>query len=243
VCVAIYKPKGIQITKRYLKNSFDGNKDGAGFAIAKNGELQCFKGFFTFGEFWKAYKGYQSCAAVIHFRFATHGAKDNNNCHPFLVANNNIAVIHNGILDIKTEGTKSDTATFCELVLEPLFKQGVSPTCPAFKYLVETSIGDSNKLVLLLRTGRAIIFNEKLGVWKNGAWFSNEGFKSAPLFPWSWNPLPAKYSGDVKLTHGEPFPDYDGHPWDETQDREVYRKHGLSETEIDEALMNEKYSY
>src|SRR6266545_3554785 len=55
-CVAIYKPKGVQIAKKYLSNSFENNKDGAGFAYAKDGKITINKGYFSFEEFWKAFK-------------------------------------------------------------------------------------------------------------------------------------------------------------------------------------------
>ena len=242
MCMAIYKPKGVQIAKEYLKNSFRENHDGAGFAIARNAEVKCFKGFFKFGDFWKAFKPYQNEAAVIHFRWATHGEKNGDNCHPFLVCGGNMAVVHNGIIDIKTDGKKSDTATFCELVIEPILKQGVSPKCGAFRYLIETSIGAGNKIVMLLRDGKAIIFNEKQGVWHNGAWFSNEGFKnSRPTFDWMFPEF--KCQSPVKITHGERFPDYEpgGERDADEADRAYYKAHGFAESEIDEIIKGTSY--
>ena len=87
MCVAIYKPEGIQVTKRDMLKCFQSNPDGAGFSYIDNGVAKIEKGFFTFKQFWTAFRVHMNKEAVIHFRWATHGTTDADNCHPFVLTN------------------------------------------------------------------------------------------------------------------------------------------------------------
>lgn len=220
MCLAIYKPKGVQVAKKYLRNGFDSNEDGAGFAIARNGAIEIYKGYFRFGDFWKAFKPFQAEAAIIHFRWATHGKTNEDNCHPFSVCDGKFAIIHNGILNIDCTENKerSDTWHFAEMVLTPVLK-ALTLTDPALKYLVETSIGDGNKIVVLAADARCVIFNEAAGEWHHGAWFSNNGYKYSAH--WSMSIMdaargafrypPMGKNSSAKVTDKrEAFPDYEG---------------------------------
>ena len=177
MCLAIYKPQGIQISKRYLRNGFEGNNDGAGFAYASKGTIVIRKGFFSFADFMQAYKPHQNKPCVIHFRMTTHGATNEKNCHPFALCGQKYALVHNGILDIEQSEDKgmSDTWHFAELILTPMLSVH-SPDKPSFRYLVESTIGNGNKLVIMDASGKATIYNEKAGEWHKGCWFSNSGY-------------------------------------------------------------------
>ena len=72
MCLAIYKPKGKQIKKAYLRNGYDGNTDGCGFCYAHKGQFHVERGFNTFDKFWKAIEPVmRKHALLVHFRFAT----------------------------------------------------------------------------------------------------------------------------------------------------------------------------
>src|SRR6266576_668577 len=160
MCLAIFKPKGVSLPKRYLKNAFHNNDDGAGFAVANGKQVEIYKGYFSFGEFYKAFKAHTNKTAIIHFRLNTHGLTNVSNCHPFGLCSERFALIHNGILDIEcSDKTRSDTAHFADLVLAPILDK-VDFADTSLKYLVETSIGDYNKVVLLRGDGAHVIFNE-----------------------------------------------------------------------------------
>jgi len=189
MCLAIFKPKGVEIKKKYLRNGWDNNEDGAGFALARGNAVEIHKGFFTFKEFYTAFKEFNNPreVALIHFRWGTHGPNNAANCHPFSVCGDKYAMIHNGIIDIKRENfALSDTAHFCELVLQPILEKGVEFDSGALRYLVEGSIGDLNKIVLLRGDGAHVIFHEKKGEWKNGSWYSNNGYQYASTFSRAW---------------------------------------------------------
>jgi glutamine amidotransferase len=176
MCLAIYKPRGVQISRKYLEAGYDENPHGCGFAYAKGGHIIVSKNFSDFGGFYKAIRSLMpKHPMLIHFRWATHGSKTVANTHPFVINSGAYAVIHNGCINIKTKGDKSDTRTFCEQVLEPMFKL-VAFDDSALRYLVEGNIGCSNKVAVLRADGKHVIFNEHIGHWHKGAWFSNHGY-------------------------------------------------------------------
>jgi hypothetical protein len=179
MCLAIYKPATTKPDKEAYRCGFENNTHGAGFAAAVNGGLVIGKGFFKFKEFWQAFKPYADCAALIHFRLATHGKKDSDNCHPFAITDN-LAMIHNGVLPIctKEDETKSDTWHYVESVLKPL--HALHPEFykhEAISYLGRCAISGS-KFVFLRSDGDFGIWNEEDGTWEDdGHWYSNSGYR------------------------------------------------------------------
>ncbi len=206
MCLAIYKPKGIRIAKRYLKHGFQNNGDGAGFAICVDNQVEIFKGFWTFADFMRAYEPHADKSAIIHFRVATHGDKTSQNCHPFDLFAGKYAVIHNGILNIATNHQKdmSDTWHFAELVLAPMLTRFTFDH-PALKYLIETSIGSYNKMVILRGDGAHVIYNENHGGWHKGAWYSNDSFKHGKTYMAACEAIETAWE---KVT--DKFPDFEG---------------------------------
>jgi glutamine amidotransferase len=183
MCLAIYKPKDKKVKKQWLENGFNANPNGAGFAWTDGVRVNIVKGLFTFEQFWKSYKPWQDRACVIHFRLATHGQIDEQNCHPWALCNGEYAVIHNGILNIQSTPQMSDTGHFVNLVLEPAVK-AMGLRDPVLRYLVEQAIGSGNKIVVLRPDGEAVFFHEKEGMWLNGVWFSNSSYEG----PKAWKP-------------------------------------------------------
>ena len=176
MCLAIHKPKGKTIPEHYLMEGMANNKDGAGFCYFDGYKVVIEKGFFTWKEFIKAYNKIKQYECLIHFRWATHGSICQANCHPFESFDGS-AVIHNGILSIKAIGDLTDTQTFVDFILTPILEQGVKPESPAFHYLMEQSINTS-KVLIMLKTGKVIIYNERLGHEEKGVWYSNSTYKS-----------------------------------------------------------------
>lgn len=179
MCLAIVQPKGKSVPREYLLEGFCSNPHGAGFAYARKGEVHIRKGYFHADEFADAVAAEASkLSALIHFRFATHGAKGEFNCHPWELCDGRFAMIHNGILPIASTPQKSDTGHFADQVLTPALERFKSPADPALRYLVESSIGDGNKIAVLDQRGEATIYNEKQGHWHKGIWYSNHGYQS-----------------------------------------------------------------
>lgn len=185
MCLALYKPAGIATDWNALETGMTYNSDGAGFAVAVDGQLIIEKGFFRWEDFRAAFEPFCQHAAIVHFRLATHGDKNRANCHPFALADFGgdgmpVAVIHNGIFYDAPSDQKqwSDTWHTCRDVLHPLWQ--MSPKIfgtDAMVSLGDKFVGTSNKLVFLAADGTATIWGESNGHWKDGAWYSNHSYE------------------------------------------------------------------
>lgn len=135
MCIAVYSPKGNSIPcEDYLRNCFDNNSDGAGFAFNLNGHVEIVKGLMDWKCFINTFREYDELfcfrnrGVLIHFRIATHGMVDTSNCHPFPIGSSNrqlcknrcsadYACVHNGVIKLTTDEAKreqkySDTFIF-----------------------------------------------------------------------------------------------------------------------------------
>lgn len=178
MCLAIYKPANVKPDWEAYREGYRCNAHGAGFAYVDNGQLIIRKGFFTFDSFREALAPVGDKQAAIHFRLATHGNKDEDNCHPFPVAPG-LAMIHNGILDIACDVNKamSDTWHYAELVLSPLAERDPDFFLrPEMRFLGGAAIQGS-KFVFLRADGQYGIWNESDGHWHADCWWSNKSYK------------------------------------------------------------------
>ena len=200
MCLAIYKPAKAVIPVHHLENGYESNPMGCGFCWPEGGKVKVVKGLLPFKEFLDLYKKAEAeeTPMLIHFRMATHGGKNEFNCHPFSMVNEKFALIHNGVIPIATSKDASgkemsDTHTFAALVMEPMLRSGISPRKPSFRFLVEQTIGSGNKVCVMSADGEVMIYNMSQGdfedaVDKDGkeikingnnvkAWYSNCGYK------------------------------------------------------------------
>ena len=215
MCLALYKPAKAKLNQDDMRTAFKANPDGAGFAYydpsLKRVVIQ--RGYFTFNDLWADLTPIMddNCPLILHYRWATHGDINVENCHPFQLTDG--ALIHNGIIsgmgtskyksaskyytppvgktcaDMECSDDRSDTREFVE---DYLADMGVSELRAA-KKLIEHTIGYS-KLVTIHNDGSVIIFNESSGHWRNGVWYSNDSYK--PYKAASANPtnlVPTKY--------------------------------------------------
>jgi hypothetical protein len=186
MCLAIYKPAGLDIPEKNLKSGYDSNSDGCGLSWAADGELHLEKGMMTWEEFYAKYKEVSQYSMLIHFRKSTHGKKDKENCHPFLFNDGKSVLVHNGVIPIKcNEDGYSDTWHFVNKVLDPIIKRGVPIDDQALSWFIRVSIG-TDKIVVMDGKGEVIIFNEEKGNWEDTdgpegkkckVWYSNYSFR------------------------------------------------------------------
>jgi hypothetical protein len=179
MCLMFAMPDGQRVNRAALEKAWNLNHDGAGFMYASKGRVVIHKGFFTFEDFWKAYvqhlvKGRgRKGAAVVHFRFATHGLKDKVNCHPHRI-NDRLAFAHNGIIRIDTPNpARSDTLEFRDRYLSDLPDGWLENQ--AICDLVGARAAGS-KLAFIDGRGRLTIINEHLGAWRDNVWISSTIF-------------------------------------------------------------------
>jgi hypothetical protein len=179
MCLAVYKPAGVLPDWEAYREGFRCNSHGAGFAVVDSGNVLVHKGFFTFDEFREALLPVGDKQAAIHFRLATHGKTDRDNCHPFLVRPD-LALIHNGILPIQCNlnAAMSDTWHYAELILRPLAERDPDFFVrPELVFLGSAAITGS-KFVFLRGDGTHAIWNEDDGHWDDDAWWSNRSYQS-----------------------------------------------------------------
>lgn len=187
MCVAIYKPKRVNLPSlEILKQCWDANPDGAGFALLTGGEraIEIHKGYMTWKQFVAAYEKYRLAEftgdMLLHFRIATHGGVSPGNTHPFSLTKDvkllqhtnvrtNYALVHNGMLPIEPEGDISDTMEFCRR-LAPFYQN-----IPAALELIEGMAGN-NKIAVMTR--------EKVHLF--GAWETRDGVYFSNLL-WNWS--------------------------------------------------------
>lgn len=75
-----------KIKPSMLKEMWEANSDGAGFAFLQNGNIHVQKGFQTYAHFIKAYEKIpQGVINVVHFRIASSGPVDPYLTHPFII--------------------------------------------------------------------------------------------------------------------------------------------------------------
>lgn len=194
MCVAIAKPKGTKLPSReLLKICFKNNPDGAGFVFNRNGKNHVYKGFFTFGDFWRALVSHdikENEGALIHFRVATHGGISKGTCHPFLICNNfdwmkmdactfaGDVMIHNGQLNfVITEKEVSDSMKLAK------FLSRYDRSLEANQFFIEMALINNdtkkmNRVAIIDREGNIELYGHK-EPWKevDGCFYSNESYK------------------------------------------------------------------
>ena len=131
MCIIAVKWADVSAPKDVLATCFENNPDGAGYMWEDGGKVHVRKGFFDFEELWKDYepRNLLNRNVVFHFRIASSGNVDVNNCHPFPVTpdvkkylkyrtleSGVPCLCHNGVIsELSFAGSKySDTVLFTE---------------------------------------------------------------------------------------------------------------------------------
>ena len=106
------------------------NPHGFGFAIVANDKIISWRSMSakkTINKFLQLRSQYPDGYAMWHARLATHGVKNESNCHPFVVGNDErVYLAHNGVLDITIHANdrRSDTRVFAEDILPSMGEIG-----------------------------------------------------------------------------------------------------------------------
>lgn len=146
MCVIAVSPVGVNApTEQNLKDMFQHNDDGAGWAYVLDNRVIVNKGMLTWLDFQKslallekklktANKTMKDIAIMFHFRIGTHGPNSEALTHPFPISSQakhlmaldyeaDIAMAHNGIISSVTPRTGwSDTQQYISDILMPLAK-------------------------------------------------------------------------------------------------------------------------
>jgi hypothetical protein len=250
MCLAVYKPAKVRVDWDALAEGFRSNSHGAGFAVARGGALIVEKGFFTFDAFREAYLPYEADKSLIHFRLATHGERNKDNCHPFMVTPH-LAMIHNGVLDICTQSEPhmSDTWHYVEYILKPMAALAEDwYSHVGLQFVGEQAIRGS-KFLFLRADGDWHIWNQNSGHWNEDTWYSNRSYEKSIGFSVRGKGLPAaadvervveRVYGDARDIADEYDPHFSDHYHDLTSKDQAVYEHlldcGYDVAELDQMI-------
>lgn len=169
------------LSEEDIRASARSNGDGGGMAYIKDNKVVVEKGFMKVDDFLERYnkvvaEGATESPMLVHFRIATTGAVNKDNCHPFIVGRGegNGAVVHNGwFYSGGRNAVKSDTRVVVERQRNNLSYDAIRNSLVD----LEKEITGSNKLAFLFDDGKYVIVNEDRGTWHDGIWYSNSWFK------------------------------------------------------------------
>ena len=164
------------------------NPHGYGFAIHAGDKIISERGMSAkkvIKRFLELRKQYPNGYAMWHARYATHGVKNEQNCHPFIVGGDEQTYLaHNGVLDINIADNdrRSDTRVFAEDTLPAMGGVTVLDDDNVFHILQKWAGG--SKIAVLTVDPKAqypiYLLNENLGTWDDkGVWWSNSSHKRA----------------------------------------------------------------
>lgn len=172
--------------KKDLECASCNNPHGFGYAVIADGKIITGRGMSAkkiIKEFLQVREEYPNSYAMFHARFATHGVKNEENCHPFKVGGRDDTYLaHNGILDIDIHTTdrRSDTRVFAEDTLPLMGGVKALDDDNIFKIVSKWSSGSKIAILTLdpAAKDQCYIVNESSGHWDNeGMWWSNDTYK------------------------------------------------------------------
>lgn len=181
MCILIHQKEGVTLDADMIADFYQKNSDGFGALLmlpdASGKEhltmIKKIGGVKSIAETY--YEHIAGRNALMHFRWRTHGEVDLENCHPYKVTDD-LWMMHNGVLHTGNEDdkSKSDTWHYIRKFLLPIIRQDPSLIFDAaFRALVESHIGASNKFAFMDTKGRIALYNQKHGVEHMNCWFSN----------------------------------------------------------------------
>lgn len=185
MCLIIANPKCKPVPVEHIENAFSTNSHGFGMMWHNPVRgLRIQRGMFNLAHIKNMFATLESMNVpyVAHFRFATHGTRNTDNCHPFVVGDylGGVGMVHNGTLTGSEwrDSQRSDTALLVEKIKGHIAEGEFGPKAlfdkqaPQIVDRYGKSIG-SDKLVFMNGLGDINIVNEGNGTWLDDRWYSN----------------------------------------------------------------------
>lgn len=172
------------------------NSDGFGYAIVIGDNIHMHRGMSAtkvIDSFLTMRRAHPEGCAIWHARFATHGSRSKDNCHPFRVGDSGMTFMaHNGILPFQPDaGDKhSDTRLFADEILPGLVAVGALDSQRGLRS-IEAMIGTDKMAVLTVDPAMAdnlYILNDHKGHWAPkdaedaGVWYSNYSYMTRSTY-------------------------------------------------------------
>jgi hypothetical protein len=230
MCIIVVKASGrVMPHKNTLRNCFENNDDGAGYAFQRHGEdiIHVKKGFMKFKHFWKAINKLDvkdKDRIIMHFRIGTSGMMNARMCHPFVVGEEpekygiidgktkGLVVAHNGIISDLSGGKKlSDTALLVKNILSSKIVQKGLYEDLAVQELIETFIC-SGRLAFIHPAKGVLLLGDGWLKAKSGVYYSNTGYKKKTyVFKGGWDGLSKRGSArsSIGYNYGNHLNGYD----------------------------------
>lgn len=203
MCIICVKNKGINApTWEAIENMVSNNPDGNGYAYCHQGKVYIRKGLMTLSAYENSLKStYEALGDdlidtpfIYHSRITTHGGTKAGLCHPFVVSNQgkkltakkavtDIAVAHNGTIDIWPDDGLSDTAAYIKRELYPLLRTW--PTAYKNKD-IQTMIRNRirSKLAILDDSGAIVTIGQFKTDTETGLIYSNDSYSYRLFDDW-----------------------------------------------------------
>ena len=188
MCLLVVSSPNSTPKRKDLECASCNNPHGFGYAVIAGNKIITGRGMSSkkvIKEFLEVRKQYPNSYAMYHARFATHGVKNEENCHPFKVGGSDLTYLaHNGILsvDIPANDKRSDTRIFADDILPAM--GGIKALDDVNLYSMLEGWAAGSKVAVFTLDPVAMydcyIINEDLGHWDNdGNWWSNDGYKAS----------------------------------------------------------------
>lgn len=206
MCLLMWKPAKVTLTRRDVYDYVENNPDGFGVLWRDEaGKILSYKMLGGKKQIWRAYQKYAAGRdAALHWRYNTAGTNSLPNTHPFEIIPG-LWMMHNGVLSCQSDAERSDTWYFAHDIMQrELVNHPERIEDETWLKAMKDVIGAGNRL-LFWRDGQAepSIVGESDGLWHKGAWYSN-------TYAWSRdNP----YYFDYALNMWD-----DNHPWGKKYD-------------------------
>lgn len=174
MCIAIVKPSNRAIPLSVLEGCWQANPHGGGFALPDGAGRVTIHKTLDWEEFATLWDRYADAAApmLVHFRLATHGIVNLDNCHPHRIAPG-LVMVHNGVYHEKVPYAtppRSDTVELVKGVLQHMRPEDV--TSPSGIRLIKDQDHGWSRTALLNGDGQIVIIREHKGEWIGGCWYS-----------------------------------------------------------------------
>ena len=188
MCLLVVASPNSTPRKKDLECASCNNPHGFGYAVITPSGIVTGRGMSSkkiIKEFLEVRKEFPNSYAMFHARYATHGVKNEDNCHPFKVPNSyDTYLAHNGILDIKISAgdRRSDTRIFAEDTLPSM--GGITALDDEHVWTMVSKWALGSKIAIFTLDPSAkeacYIINESAGHWDNeGMWWSNTTYKQS----------------------------------------------------------------
>lgn len=197
MCIIIVKKAGIKFpNNEIIRDCWNNNSDGAGYMYPKNGQVEIRKGFMKYKHLMSSLESIPNkddIPMILHFRITTHGGTNKGNTHPFPVTSNekllratrvrsNLAVAHNGIINIDNDKKFSDTMQFIkdELSLFNIIKPNWYKDIKSLDY-----IGNRISSKLAIMDGKGYISTVGDFYEDEGILYSNYSYLGYTTYSWN----------------------------------------------------------